>query len=158
MKNTHFKAAFSAGLLGGILLVLIQMVFIPLVSSIDAMEFPTLIAGLVINETAADVAILLVGMVLPVLVSGLISLFIAWIPDTWYRWSMLPVGFMLGTAVFILYFILYVSVHDQVTTGLNFYQYMAFLAYGVLVSFAYHAMIKPKYDQGDELYTGYLRD
>ena len=157
MEKYHLKAAFNAGLLGGFMLLVIQMVILPLFITADAWEFPSVMATLLINSTAPDVAVLLVGMVTPILISVLLALLLGWIPATWHGWSMIPVGLMFGTVAFILYFLFFVSFDPVLSAKFNLNHYYAFVAYGIIVAYAYRAQIKLKPASENNLHTGFLK-
>lgn len=157
MEKYHLKASFNAGLLGGFMLLVIQMVILPLFITMDAWEFPSVMATLLVNSTAPDVAVLLVGMVIPVLISILLALLLGWIPATWHGWSMIPVGLMFGTVACILFFLYFVSFDPVMSAKFNLMHYYAFLAYGLIVVYAYRAQIKLKASPENNLHTGYLK-
>jgi hypothetical protein len=158
MEKYHIKEAFVAGLLGGILLLVLQMLILPLLINVDAWEFPRIMAATLLNQGAPDIAVFLVGLLVPVILTILLTLTMGWIPSTWHPWAMAPVGLTFGTVVFIMYFLFFASIDRQMVGGLNLWHYFAFIAYGIVIAVTYHTQVRLNYKPDNPLYRGYISE
>ena len=158
MEKYHFKEAFNAGLIGGFLLLVLQMVLLPLLGQSDAYEFPSVMANLVVNSTAPDIAIYMVGIILPIIITVLLSLSLGWVPSTWHPWALIPVGLTFGTIVFVMYFLFFISIKSQLSGIFNMWHVFAFMAYGIVIALAYHKQVRKNYKPDNPLYRGYANE
>jgi hypothetical protein len=154
MEKYHFKEAFTAGLLGGFLMLAIQMVVLPLFTPTDAWEFPSVMATLLINSTAPDIAVLIVGMILTIILSILFTLLVGWIPATWHPWAMIPVGMTYGSIIYLFYFLTFITIQPQLIKGMDLIHFLVYIAYGVFILYVYHTQVRAKYKPESEVYEG----
>lgn len=158
MEKYHFREAFVAGLLGGILLLVLQMLVLPLFTQMDAWEFPSVMATILINATAPDIAVFFVGMLMPVILTILLTLTMGWVPSTWHPWAVIPVGITFGTVVFIMYFLFFISLHPELSRTFNLWHYFAYVLYGVFIAYTYHAQVRLHYKPENPLQRGYANE
>jgi xanthosine utilization system XapX-like protein len=148
----NWKAAVSAGLIAGVVFMMIEMALVGTVGGQSPWGPPRMIAAMGMGEgvlpppASFDVGIVAVGMAIHLILSILLGILLGWIISHW-RMNLLTaivVGTVFGLVVYFVGFYIMTAVFPWFAMARGAISIFAHAVFGLVLGWAYYAMAKPR--------------
>ncbi|MBA2771638.1 MAG: hypothetical protein M3428_00135 [Pseudomonadota bacterium] len=148
----NWKAAVSAGLIAGVVFMMIEMALVGTVGGQSPWGPPRMIAAMGMGEgvlpppASFDVGIVAVGMAIHLILSILLGILLGWIISHW-RMNLLTaivVGTVFGLVVYFVDFYIMTAVFPWFAMARGTISIFAHAVFGLVLGWAYYAMAKPR--------------
>lgn len=146
-----FKAAIIAGLIAGVVFMMLEMVLVGTVGGQSPWGPPRMIAAIAMGESVLpppgtfDVTIMTVAMMIHLMMSVLLGVVLGWIISHWQLSlvTSIMVGSIFGLVVYFVDFYLMTAVFPWFAMARGAISIFAHAVFGLVLGWAYHAIAKP---------------
>jgi hypothetical protein len=150
----NLKAAVSAGLIAGIVFMMLEMALVGTVGGQSPWGPPRMIAAIGMGEgvlpppATFDMGIVMMGMAIHLILSILLGLVLGWVISHWRMSQITAIvaGTLFGVLVYFFNFYIMTAVFPWFAMARGTISIVAHAVFGLVLGWAYHAIAKPGSD------------
>jgi hypothetical protein len=147
----NWKAAVIAGLVAGVVFIMIEMVLVATIGGQSPWGPPRMMAAMVMGEgvlpppATFDMGIMMVAMVIHFVLSIILGAVLGWVISHWRMGAMaaIAVGTIFGLAVYFVNFYGMTAVFPWFAMARGGISIFAHAVFGLILGWTYHAIAKP---------------
>lgn len=159
METINWKAGIWAGIIAGIIFLILEMAMVPIFLDGSPWGPPRMIAAIVLGEgvlpppATFDFAIVLVAIVLHMILSVIYALIIGYIIRKMSFGMALSIGALIGLALYLVNFFLMTGIFPWFEMARNWVSIFAHLIFGLSAAWAYVKLRKHSPEKDSMLST-----
>jgi len=153
MKSIHIKEAVLAGIISGLIFLMLEMIMVPLFLEGSPWGPPRMMAAIILGKgvlpppASFSAGILASAIVLHLILSVLYSIVIALLAS---RLSLIPalaVGAIIGYIMYLINFYGFTAVFPWFSNARNWVTVFAHISFGIAATWAYKGLVQGKHHQ-----------
>lgn len=148
-KEVNWRAVIWAGIIAGIVFMMLEMVLVATVGGGSLWGPPRMIGAMVLGSEVLpppatfEIGVMLVAMLVHLIVSLIYAAILGWAISRWHMslGTALVVGIVFGLVVYFVDFYLFTAIWPWFATARNWISIFSHAMYGLVLAWVYHAMI-----------------
>ena len=147
-RTLDWKAAIWAGIIAGVVFMMLEMVLVATVGGGSPWGPPRMIAGMVMGEAVLpppatfDGGILLVAMMIHFVLSIVFAIILGWVISNWQLSlaASIVAGLVFGLLIYFVDFYVFTAIWPWFAMARNLISIFAHAMFGLVLGWAYHAI------------------